>query len=82
MNQPKSYCRFLRAKNAFGTLEGGGNPFLPEDPGTTAYWCIRSMGPAGPDGRLAHISSCANPERACYQPESESSKEAAPNPPS
>ena len=71
MDQPNLYCRFLRAKNAFGTFEGGGNPFLPKDPGTTTYWCIRSMSPAGPDGRLAHISTCADAKRSCYMPEIE-----------
>jgi len=60
------YCRYLRAKNAFGTLEGGENPFLPEDPGTTTYWCIRSMGPVGPDGLPAHMSTCKHHSRTCY----------------
>lgn len=59
-------CRYLRAKNAFGTLEGGDQPFLPGDPGTTTYWCIRTMGPAGPDDGLTHITNCRNEKRGCY----------------
>ncbi|HQU58315.1 MAG: hypothetical protein KDD02_01085 [Phaeodactylibacter sp.] len=74
MDETKAYCRYLRAKNAFGTMEGGGRPFLPEDPGTTTYWCIRTMGPAGPDGRLAHISTCTQAERPCYKKTEEETK--------
>lgn len=66
MNNPKVYCKFLRAKNAYGTLEGVDHNFIPIDPGTTFYWCIQTMGPAGPDSRLAHISSCANSQRKCF----------------
>ncbi len=69
-----TYCRYLRAKNAFGGLEGGENPFLPEDPGNTTYWCIRGMGPVGPDGRPAHISTCTKEgKRDCYTAASKAS---------
>jgi hypothetical protein len=62
----KKFCRFLRGKNAFGSLEGGENPFFEFDTGTTIYWCLRTMGAAGPDNGLAHISTCSNEERNCF----------------
>ena len=49
MNSPTHYCRFLRGKNAYGTVEGGDKPFLNFDPATTTYWCLRTMGPVGPE---------------------------------
>ena len=67
MEVQKAYCRYLRGKNAYGTLEGGGRPFVLVDPGTTTYWCIATMGPVGPDGRPAHISTCGNEKRKCYR---------------
>ncbi len=66
MDHPAAYCRYLRAKNAYGSLEGGDSPFIPVDAGTTTYWCLLTMGPAGPDDGLAHISTCRNPERTCF----------------
>ncbi|GJM34842.1 MAG: hypothetical protein DHS20C18_38430 [Saprospiraceae bacterium] len=67
MQEQKKYCRYLRAKNAFGTLEGGGQPFLDVDPGTTTYWCLCTMSPVGPDDSHAHISTCNNGERPCFK---------------
>ena len=64
---PKKYCRFLRAKNAYGTLEGGGQPFLTIDTGTTQYWCVTTSAPYGPDSGIVHLSKCWNEKRTCYQ---------------
>jgi hypothetical protein len=64
----KQHCHYLRGKNAYGTLEGGGNPFLGFDPGTSTYWCICTMSPIGPDGQPAHTTSCYGKERKCYEP--------------
>ncbi|MCB0587811.1 MAG: hypothetical protein KDD06_21140 [Phaeodactylibacter sp.] len=66
MNSPTHYCRFLRGKNAYGTVEGGDKPFLNFDPATTTYWCLRTMGPVGPDGQPAHLSNCGNTKRKCF----------------
>ncbi len=73
----KIYCRFLRGKNAYGTLEGGGRPFLDFDTGSSTYWCLRTMGSIGPDDRLAHLSTCGDPKRACHQPPRENPVEDA-----
>ena len=61
------YCRFLRGKNAYGTLEGGDRPFLSIDPATTYYWCIRTAGPVGPDDRPVHGLLCNRPDRTCFR---------------
>lgn len=57
-------CKFLRAKNGYGTLEGGGLPFL-QDSITTTYRCICTGEPFGPDTELAHVSAC-NSQRNCF----------------
>ena len=59
-------CRHLRAKNAYGTMEGGDHPFLPADTGTTTYWCLRTCLPMGPDGGLAVTTRCGAGRR-CFQ---------------
>jgi len=66
MDSPTRYCRYLRGKNAYGTTEGGGKPFLDFDPATSTYWCLRSMGPVGPDSQPAHITTCDNERRECF----------------
>lgn len=66
MHPNQEYCRYLRGKNAFGTLEGGEHPFRFYETNTTTYWCIRSMAAYGPDGGVAHITTCGNAERSCF----------------
>ncbi len=58
-------CKFLRAKNAYGTMEGGDDPFLPLESGTTTYWCIQTGLPMGPDGGLACTGTCGE-KRRCF----------------
>jgi len=65
--EKKTHCHYLRGKNAYGTLEGGGNPFLEFDPGTSTYWCLCTMGPVGPDGKPANARDCQNEKRSCYR---------------
>lgn len=60
-------CKFLRAKNAYGTMEGGDDPMLPSEEGTTNYWCILSCSPVGPDNLPAFTSSCTK-IRTCFTP--------------
>lgn len=59
-------CRFLKAKNPHGTLEGGEYDWLMMDDANTIVWCLHSMGPVGPDNGLANPPSCVK-GRACYQ---------------
>ena len=60
-------CRYLRAKNPFGTAEGGANPWLMLDDANTIYWCVKSMGAGGPDNGPIDPKLC-QPGRKCYQP--------------
>lgn len=60
------YCRFLRAKNPYGRLEGGGNTWLLHDDSNTICWCIKSSGAAGPDNGLVAPGNCV-PGRRCYE---------------
>lgn len=64
----QGFCHFLRGKNAYGTLEGGGNPFMPFDPATSTYRCLCTMMPVGPDGQPAHVNFCKNAGRNCFKP--------------
>ena len=75
MDAPTPYCRFLRGKNAYGTLEGGGKPFLNFDPASTTYWCLCTSGPVGPDSQPAHLSTCGNTKRKCFTPLEEEKEE-------
>ena len=60
------FCRFLKAKNPFGTLEGGGNDWYTYDDGNTIYWCIKSMGAGGPDNGPVDPRMCIS-GRKCYK---------------
>ena len=64
----KTFCKYLRAKNAYGTLEGGDQSFLEVDPGTTMCWCLKTMGPVGPDEGVAHTDVCDELSgKKCFQ---------------
>ncbi len=60
-------CDCLRSKSSFG-IYGDSHIYLTEVMGaTTTYWCLRTMGKAGPDEHYVHGSLC-QAGRACYQP--------------
>lgn len=60
------FCRFLRAKNAYGRLEGGDNPWLMKDDPNSIFRCIKSTNGAGPDGGLV-APACCVAGRRCYE---------------
>ena len=41
--------------------------YLADDTATTGYWCIRTMGPIGPDDGFVCPGDCG-PQRVCYEP--------------
>src|SRR5512143_2304190 len=58
-------CRHLRTRtwyvpDASAEREG------PRPPGTTQYWCLRTMRADGPDGALALAQDCTD-ERSCFE---------------
>lgn len=60
------FCRFLKAKNPFGTLEGGQHEWYTYDDANTIYWCVKSLGAGGPDdGPVAPRLCIAG--RKCYK---------------
>lgn len=65
-NADQNVCAFLRAKNPFGSLEGGGNPWMHLDTANTICWCVKSQGPIGPDARYVEPARCTE-GRTCYE---------------
>jgi hypothetical protein len=59
-------CRYLRAKNSFGMMEGGENLWYQIDESNATYWCIKTGNPIGPDNQLAAPAQCLQ-ERKCFE---------------
>jgi hypothetical protein len=59
-------CQCLRTKNPYGTSPQNAEEWLPHVATTSSYWCIRTMGPAGPDEHFVHLSRCTS-ARVCYE---------------
>jgi hypothetical protein len=62
----KLICRYLKAKNSFGMIEGGENPWYGIDDPNTTFWCNKTSGPIGPDNLFCDPRSC-KPGRKCYR---------------
>lgn len=60
------FCRFLKAKNPFGTLEGGDNDWYVLEDANTIYWCVKSLGAGGPDNGPVDPRLCIS-GRKCYR---------------
>ena len=58
-------CKYLRAKNPYGGMEGGENPWLLVDNANTICWCVLSPGGAGPDGGIVEPMRCVE-GRKCF----------------
>jgi len=63
----KKYCRYLKAKNAFGTLEGGNSPAFVVEDANSICWCVKTMNPMGPDNGPVDPLRCTE-KRRCYAP--------------
>jgi len=63
-------CRMLRTKTFFGTYTSTGEDWETGDSTTAVYWCLQTMGTAGPDDQLAHPDTCRG-GRGCYKTEVE-----------
>jgi len=59
-------CRCLRTKNPYGTAPQYTESWVPGIQTASSYWCVRTMGPGGPDDSYVHLARCV-PGRACYQ---------------
>jgi hypothetical protein len=58
-------CRRLRTKQAF-MHSGTDAPWQNGTSITAAYWCLRTMGAAGPDEAFVHPRDCRE-GRSCYE---------------
>lgn len=66
---PSQPCQCLRTKNPYGTTPQNAEMWVDSIHTTSSYWCLRTMGPAGPDDHYVHLARCT-PVRKCYeQPE-------------
>ena len=60
-------CSLLRTKTAFGGYELDDQPanWQSGQSTTAVFWCLRTMGTAGPDDQFAHPSACGA-GRTCF----------------
>ncbi|MEO1010987.1 MAG: hypothetical protein AAFX53_06740 [Bacteroidota bacterium] len=65
--EKKDICKSLRARNPYGMMEGGENPWLLLDDANTICWCISSGGAIGPDDGLVSPKYCLS-SRSCFVP--------------
>ena len=59
-------CKYLRARNSYGLMEGGENPWIIPDDANTICWCIKTGGQAAPDNGMVTQYLCM-PGRKCYE---------------
>jgi len=66
-NKPNknNICKFLRARNPYGMMEGGDKPWLLLADANTICWCITSAGAMGPDNGLVSPMECKE-GRSCF----------------
>jgi len=63
-------CQCLRTKNPYGTTPQSAESWHPGTHAASSYWCLRTMGPAGPDEHYVHLARCV-PGRSCYETQDE-----------
>jgi hypothetical protein len=59
------FCKNLRTKRYYISDDPPAT-YLAEEVATTGYWCLRTMGPFGPDDGTACPETCGA-HRSCYQ---------------
>jgi hypothetical protein len=59
-------CQCLRTKNPYGTTPRDAEMWVAGVHTASSYWCLRTMGPAGPDDSFVHLTRCV-PGRECYE---------------
>ncbi len=60
-----TFCTNLATKRSFVSDQPPAT-YLAEETATTGYWCIRTMGPIGPDDGYACPGECGL-HRTCYE---------------
>ncbi len=59
-------CRCLRSKSSYGAFGEDLEALESTIGATTTYWCLKTMGKAGPDEHYVHKSLCRD-GRPCYE---------------
>jgi hypothetical protein len=59
-------CRSLRSKSSYGPRSGFQDDLLGPAGATATYWCMKTMGKAGPDEHFVHRSVCVE-GRSCWE---------------
>ncbi|GEM_PF-916856 len=68
--EEKKVCRMLRTKKAYGSFVGQLYDWDEGESSTAVFWCLRTMGTAGPDDNFAHAHTCKE-GRYCFETEGE-----------
>jgi hypothetical protein len=56
-------CKYLRAKVSTAPHGDKGALWAVRESGTAVYWCLLTMGAAGPDDGLVHADGCGSGRR-------------------
>lgn len=59
-------CRSLRSKSSYGAFGDFHDEILETAGATTTYWCMKTMGKAGPDEHYVHRAVCLE-GRSCWE---------------
>lgn len=59
-------CRCLRSKSSYGAFGEDLEELESTMGATTTYWCLKTMGKAGPDEHYVHKTLCQL-GRSCYE---------------
>ena len=59
-------CKSLRSKSTYGLYDEVDGELLELTGSTATYWCLKTMGKAGPDEHLVHGSACCE-GRFCWE---------------
>jgi hypothetical protein len=59
-------CQCLRTKTIYGNFAGDFETWRDGVASSASFWCLKTMGPAGPDEHFVHIGQCG-PQRRCYE---------------
>lgn len=65
-NQQPQVCRRLRTKQAFMHASSDEPAWQSGESLTATYWCLRTMGAAGPDDAYVHPHACRE-GRTCFE---------------
>ena len=64
-NKSSSPCRHLRTKTAYMPEPDRPEAWRSGESSTAQYWCLCTMGTAGPDNQFVAPESCGK-ERSCF----------------